>query len=508
MKPRTSSIKAAEPRRTSAVTADAAPGSKGRPESTSRASRRSANRAAKIEAEPPPKGTSVLRAPPRSNGANKGAKEGSAMKKVVRSSAGTQGKSPSCSTSRSEQREKRGTTKPAVSQRPMKLPQTLPADASTVPASSSQSDPRPVSRFIGMDVGSKTELCQVKDEKVVARTEVGNDDGLKVWLGPGTPRARVVLEACRESWHLYDLLTEWGHEVWVVDTTRVKQLGIGHHRRKNDRIDAEKLARAAELGRVPKAWILTHASQKLRHLLLLRRTLVETRAQYVITTRSLLRSLGYPAPGCAACDFGRKLKEVQLPQDVREMIAPLLEILDELQPRIEEADHQLDEYCAPSPIISLLSTVAGVGRIVSAVFMSVIDQPGRFRTAHQVQAYLGLVPSENTSGRRRLGAITKHGNSYARSMLVEAGWSILRQRRSDPLKAWGTALARRKGNKVAAVALARRIAGILWAMWRDGTVYDPQCVGQPSARGKRNEARQTEQTAAQIEAAAAGAGAR
>ena len=87
-------------------------------------------------------------------------------------------------------------------------------------------------------------------------------------------------------------------------------------------------------------------------------------------------------------------------------------------------------------------------------------------------------------------------------MLVEAGWSILNQRRSDPLKSWGMALARRKGNKVAAVALARRIAGILWAMWRDGTVYDPQCVGQSSAQGKRKEARQTEQTAAQIEAAA------
>ena len=386
VEPRTSSSSLNKPRRTAAVTTHASSGSDcGRPKGMGRASLRSDCSARKLEAEPPAKDTSVLRAPPRLKDATKGAKEGSAVKKVVRSSSGSQVKLPSCSASRSKKLAEECTPKPVRSLRPMKLPQTLPADVGHVPTSAHAVEPKPIARFVGMDVGKKTELCEVRDQKVLARTEVGTEDGLKEQLGPGTPRARVVLEACRESWHLYDLLTEWGHEVWVVDTTRVKQLGIGHHRRKNDRIDAEKLARAAEMGRVPKAWILTHASQKLRHLLLLRRTLVDTRAQYVITTRSLLRSLGCPAPGCAACDFWRKLKSLQLHQDVREMIAPLAAILDELQPRIEQADQQLDEYCKPSPIIGLLSTVAGVGRIVSAVFMSVIDQPLRFHNAHQVQ---------------------------------------------------------------------------------------------------------------------------
>jgi transposase len=426
------------------------------------------------------------------------------MQKVVRSPGESQVKSQSRSASKSEPRAKQRNAKPVLRLVPTKLPQTLPADIRTE-LTPVEPDRRPIARFVGLDVGKKTEFCEMREGRVVARAQLVNDDDLKQRLGPGSPRARVVLESCRESWHLHDLLTDWGHQVWVVDTTRVQQLGIGHHRRKNDRIDAEKLAKAGESGQVPKAWILTHASQKQRHLLLLRRVLVDTRAQYVVAIRSLLRALGCPAPGCATSDFARKLDRMQLSEDVRSMIAPLVVIIETLQPQIEQADKQLDEYCKPSPVIALLSTVGGVGRIVSAVFMSVIDQPLRFQNAHQVQAYLGLVPSEKTSGRRRLGAITKHGNSYARAMLVEAAWSILTQRRSDPLKSWGKALARRKGNKVAAVALARRLAGILWAMWRDGTVYDPQCVGQPSARGKRNEASQTLQTAAQIEAAAAGA---
>lgn len=425
------------------------------------------------------------------------------MQKVVRSAGESQVRS------RSRSAAAQCKAKPVANSLPTKLPQTLSADVRAVPVPNKAevSDVKPIARFVGLDVGRKTEACVLKNGKVVARAQLSSRDEQELLLGPGTARARVVLEACRESWHLYDLLTHWGHEVWVADTTRVRQLGIGHHGRKNDRIDAEKLARAGEAGRVPKAWILTHASQKQRHLLMVRRMLVDTRSKFVITIRSVLRSLGCPAPACTPCDFWRKIDKVTVSEDAQPMIAPLVEILRSLQPQIEQADKQLDEYCKPSPIIGLLSTVAGVGRIVSAVFMSVIDQPLRFKSAHQVQAYLGLVPSESTSGRRRLGSITKQGNSYARAMLVEAGWSILRQRRSDPLKTWGKALARRKGSKVAAVALARRLAGILWAMWRDGTAYDPQCVGQPSARAKRKEASQTLQTAALIEAAAAGASA-
>ncbi len=119
-----------------------------------------------------------------------------------------------------------------------------------------------------------------------------------------------------------------------------------------------------------------------------------------------------------------------------------------------------------------------------------IDEAKRFRNAHAVSAYLGLVPGENTTGgKRRLGSITKHGNTHARSMLVQSAWQILRAGDADdPLRRWADALAKTRGKRIAAVALARRLAGVLWAMWRDGTVYDPGLQARDSARGLKTHA--------------------
>jgi transposase len=361
----------------------------------------------------------------------------------------------------------------------------------------------PIARYVGLDIGKRTEFCEVRQGRVTARATVSDEKQLEELLEPSTGRARVVLEACREAWYLHDLLTGWGHEVWVVDTTRVRQLGIGQHKRKNDRIDAEVLARASESGRVPRAHVLSHASQRLRMELGVRRTLVETRAQYVTSIRSMLRSEGQTVASCETADFVRKLEAATLPSAVAEVIKPLVVALIAIGPQIEKCDRQLEEHCSGMPVMELLSSRPGVGRIVAAAYVSVIDNPGRFRKAHQVEAYLGLVPSESTSGKRKLGAITKQGNAYLRAMLVQASWNVMRARGSDPLKSWGQAIAKKRGKRVAVVAVARRLAGILWAMWRDNSRYDPAVLGQASARGKRKEARQTSQTADAIEVAAA-----
>ncbi len=91
---------------------------------------------------------------------------------------------------------------------------------------------------------------------------------MECWQGSA---ARVAIEACREGWHVAERLTAWGHGPVMVDTTRVKQLGIGHHGRKNDRIDAEGLATALLSGRIPQAHILSPARQRLRLVLAVRR---------------------------------------------------------------------------------------------------------------------------------------------------------------------------------------------------------------------------------------------
>lgn len=109
----------------------------------------------------------------------------------------------------------------------------------------------------------------------------------------------------------------------------------------------------------------------------------------------------------------------------------------------------------------------------------------RFGDAHQVGSYLGLVPSEFSSGERQhRGRITKRGNARVRSLLVEAGWRILRSRKSEGahLKAWAMQIAARRGKRIAVVALARRLSGILYAMWRDGTEYRAPDVREEGRR--------------------------
>jgi transposase len=123
--------------------------------------------------------------------------------------------------------------------------------------------------------------------------------------------------------------------------------------------------------------------------------------------------------------------------------------------------------------------------VTASAFVATIDDITRFRSAHELEAYLGVVPSERSSGeKRQLGRLTKAGNGRMRWLLVEAGWQILRSRAAETvaLRTWTRAIAQRRGKRIAAVALARRLAGILYAMWRDGVPYDAQRI-RPVARG-------------------------
>lgn len=345
-------------------------------------------------------------------------------------------------------------------------------------------------RVVGLDLGTKISYCEVKDGQVVQRATEGGLSGLVHLLGPNTLPAKVAFEACREAWTVYDQLLEWGHEPLMVDTTRVRQLGIGQHQRKTDRIDAETLARALEMGRIPLAHVLSPHRRELRMLLGVRRALVETRAGYVTTIRGLARAHDKHLPSCRTANFLEHLSAAPIGEEVRTLVEPLAKLLEVLNPQIALVEKKLEQLCAREPVVARLGTGPGVGLIVAAAFVSVIDEAKRFRRAHQVEAYVGLVPSENTSGKRRLGAITKQGNAYLRALLVEAAQSVFRLRADDPLKRWGEAIEQRRGKRIAVVAVARRLVGILWAMWRDGTTYNPDKLCLASATGLSKHSRE------------------
>jgi transposase len=342
-------------------------------------------------------------------------------------------------------------------------------------------------RSVGLDLGSrKISYCIIENGKVTGRGTVSHIEELVPILGPGTPPANIAFEACREAWFTVTRLTDWGQTPLVVDTTRVKQLGIGQHGRKNDRIDGECIAWAVERGHVPLAHVLSLPRQRLRTELLTRRALVESRTQFVTTIRGIARGHGLRLPDCGAELFVAKVRSIELPEQVRELVAPLLSVLVTVQQQICVLDERLEKLGTDDGDLRLLMTAPGVGLIVAAMFVSVIDEARRFRSGREVASYLGLVPREKSTGMQtqRLGAITKHGNSYARALLIQGAWYVLRRGdRSDPIVRWGRALAERRGNTVAAVAVARRLACTLWAMWKRRTAYDPAHVAEVSARG-------------------------
>lgn len=357
-------------------------------------------------------------------------------------------------------------------------------------------------RSVGLDLGKReVAYCEVRDGVVVVRRTVRSLTEVDDLLGSGTPRATVAIEACREAWHVHDILTRNGHEVLVVDTTRVKQLGVGQHGRKRDLIDAEVLARAVERGHVPVAHVLSPHRRELREKLNVRRLLVETRASVITTVRGMVRGRGEQLGHCDTEHFRQKVAGSQLSVATRDVIAPLVAILGPLDEQLSSVESELEQLASKEPTVARLTSMPGVDLIVAGVFVSVVDEAKRFSDAHRLESYLGLVPREDTTGGRdkqRLGSITKCGNSYARAMLVQAAWCLLRGRGKDPLRTWAHAIERRRGKRIAVVALARRMAGVLWAMWRDGSLYDRARAANASARGLQNSAAETARAAEQM----------
>ncbi len=236
-------------------------------------------------------------------------------------------------------------------------------------------------RSVALDLGSKKiAYCEVSGDEVLERVTVDSIAALERWLGPEREPACVAIEACREAWFVHGKLTEWGNEVLLVDTTRSRKLGIGQHRRKNDKIDAETMAFAVERGGIPLAHMLSPHRQALRRQLGVRRALVETRAQYITTMRGLAREYGRKLPTCDAENFVTRVRNSDTSPEVQATIEPLLATLESLEVQLGTVEQQLDELLVAEPMVAQLTTVPGVGRIVAASFVSVIDEAKRFHS--------------------------------------------------------------------------------------------------------------------------------
>jgi transposase len=300
-----------------------------------------------------------------------------------------------------------------------------------------------------------------------------------------TPKTRILVEASTESEWAARCLEQLGHEVIVADPNYAPMYAQRTRKVKTDRRDARALAEACRLGAYRPAHRTSDAQQHVRAHVAVREALVQTRCKYVYLASALLRRQGLRWSSGGPETFPLRVGRLSLPETLQEEIAPLLTLVKILTAQIQDADRQLVRLIANDPRAQRLCTVPGVGPVTAATFVATIDRVERFAGAHQVEAYLGLVPRELSSGEKQCrGRITKAGNGRARWLLVEAAWSILRYKKPETLalRRWAERIATRRGKTRAAVALARRLAGIMFAMLRDNTVYLPEKLNAGTER--------------------------
>jgi len=285
---------------------------------------------------------------------------------------------------------------------------------------------------------------------------------------------RILLEAGTESEWVAGALEGAGHEVIVADPNYAPMYGDRRRRIKTDRRDVAALAEANRHGWFRRAYRRSAAQRTIQQQLTSRTALVQMRTKTISVIRSLVRQEGYRIPSGRAALIPARLDALAFPVALQQRLAPLCRTVAQLTAEILGIETALEATADADPIVQQLQTVPGVGLIVALMFRAFIDTIARFGTAAQVSAALGLVPREDSSAERRLrGHITKAGPSALRSILVQAAWACWRSKRSGTLHAWVEGVAHRRGRRIAVVALARRLSRILFAIWRDGTVFQP-----------------------------------
>jgi transposase len=244
---------------------------------------------------------------------------------------------------------------------------------------------------------------------------------------------------------------------------------------KTDKRDAAALAEACRTGIYRRAHRASAAARDLRRSLRVRSHLVRQRSQTICLLRSLLRQEGLRLASGSAERLLKRLDQVLLPAPLAAAVSPLRAVLAQLTALLIDADTTVEERASSDPLTQHLMTAPGVGPVVALTFQAVMDTPARFGgDAGRASAFLGLVPSENSSAERQhKGPITKAGPTELRALLVQASWVVWRGRGAAgaALRAWAHALAARRGRRIAVVALARRLSRILYALWRDRTDF-------------------------------------
>ena len=333
---------------------------------------------------------------------------------------------------------------------------------------------------IGLDLGDRNSWYCVLDEtgSVLLEQKVSTTaKALREVFGK-MPRSRIALEIGTHSPWISRLLSELGHEVIVANARKVRL--IGESRKKDDRLDAQTLARLARIDPQLLSPVKHRSAKAQADLTVIRARagLVRARTALVNTARGLAKSYGERLRGCNVRNMNPEKAEGLSPE-LQAALRPLLAGLESLSEQIREYNEQIEQLAQGSyPQVALLKQIKGVGTLIALTYLLTLEDPHRFRKSRDVGCYLGLQPGRRNSGQSEPQMhISKEGDPYLRTLLVQGAQHILGPFGIDcDLRRWGLKLAERggrNGKKRAIVATARKLAVLLHHLWVSGEVYEP-----------------------------------
>jgi transposase len=331
--------------------------------------------------------------------------------------------------------------------------------------------------FAGLDVSlEETAICIVDDAGHIVREAraASEPEALVSFFGScGMTMERVGLEACSLTAWLHAGLSEAGLPAICIETRQAKA-AMGAMPNKTDRNDARGIAQIMRTGWYRAVHVKSPACRSWRALLTARRMVLNKRRDVENGIRALLREVGLKVGTPSRRDFPARVRDLAAGDPVLASLADsLLSVVEVMTREVEALTKRVLDEVKHEPTCRRLMTVPGVGPLTALAFRATIDQPGRFRTSRDVGAHLGLTPRRYQSGETDVqGRISRCGDELARTALYEAAHSLLiRSSKPSALRAWGMAIAKRRGMARARVAVARKLSVILHRMWADGSEF-------------------------------------
>jgi transposase len=306
------------------------------------------------------------------------------------------------------------------------------------------------------------------------------------------PCTRVVMEACATAHFWARRLVARGFEVVLLPPQYVRPYVL---RDKTDRADCDGLLQAARNPRIHPVTIKSERQQAIAALHRVRSQWMGTRTQRINGMRGLLQEFGVSSAR-GAQRFMRELSALlearagEIPVHLRQLVQEIAEEVRLLEKRIAAVEDQLEQLVQAEPLLRALLKIPGIGVLTATALYAAVGNIHAFKSGRHLASWLGLTPREHSSGgRRRLGGISKRGDVYLRTLLVHGARSALLaaevRRKSGKqlthLQAWALERTRTKSTNQAAVALANKLARIVWAVWKHERSFDGNYAEQLKA---------------------------